>query len=55
MTPTDRPEQTYPFDPDYTLVSKADLASVLTVYESHTPPEVREFCPWYLRCKEALS
>jgi hypothetical protein len=45
----------YKFDPDYTLVSKSDLAAVLTVYEAHTPEDVRPFCPWYLRCKEALA
>ena len=54
MSESSSPER-YKFDPDYTLVSKSDLAAVLTVYEAHTPEDVRPFCPWYLRCKEALG
>ena len=42
-------------DNEQCVVRKTDLASVLTVYEAHTPPEVRAYCPWYLACVDALS
>lgn len=45
---------TFPFDPDYVLVSKADLAAVLTVYESATPDPANRGS-WYHRCVEALG
>ena len=55
VDPAEQPEPSYPHKPDYAVVSKSDLAAVLTVYESHVPPEVRVYCGWYLRCKEAVS
>lgn len=52
--PNDLPEG-FPFEPDYALVSKSDLAAVLTVYEAHVPPEVRANCSWYVNCKAAVA
>lgn len=47
-------DKDFPFDPDYTFVTKSDLAMVLTVYEAATPDPANRGV-WYDRCKEALD